>query len=158
MTKPLEGPLVVEAGSKVGIVVSRFNDFITSRLLDGAVDTYVRHGGHEDDLTVARVPGSVEIPLVAQRLASSDQYRAIVCLGCVIRGETSHYDMVVMQAAKGISEVGLKTGIPCIFGVITADTLEQAVDRAGAKHGNQGAKAMLNAIEMMNLMPQLPTS
>ena len=154
--KKIEGQLTVRKGAKVGVVVSRFNDFITSRLVDGAVDAYVRHGGDAGDLTVAYVPGSVELPIVAKRMADAGGFDAIVCLGCVIRGDTSHYDMVVMQAAKGISEAGLHTGVPCVFGVITADTLEQAIDRAGVKHGNNGAKAMLTAIEMINLFAQLP--
>ena len=152
----LEGDFVVSPDARIAIVVSRFNDFITSKLVGGAVDAFVRHGGSAENLTVAHVPGSVELPIVAKRLAESGDYAAVVCLGCVIRGETSHYDMVVMQAAKGISEVGLQTGVPCIFGVITADTLEQAVDRAGAKHGNNGAKAMMTAIEMASLFTHLP--
>ena len=154
MTQVLEGDLIAGDG-RVGIVVSRFNDFITSRLLDGAVDCFVRHGGSEDSITIAKVPGSVELPLAAGRMAKAGNVDAVVCLGCVIRGDTSHYDMVVMQTSKGISEVSLETGVPCIFGVITADTLEQAVDRAGAKHGNNGAKAMLTAIEMINLLKQM---
>ncbi len=157
MPKVLEGDLVVRE-MKVALVVSRFNDLITGRLLDGAVDAFVRHGGNADDLTVIRVPGSVELPLAAQQAAATGTFQAVVCLGCVIRGDTSHYDMVVMQAAKGISEVGLKSGVPCIFGVITADTLEQALDRAGVKHGNQGSKAMLTAIEMVNLFPSIASS
>lgn len=155
MASKVEGNLVVAEGTRIGIVVSRFNDLITSKLLSGAEDTFIRHGGSSAELTVAYVPGSVELPLVAKKMASSGAYAAVVCLGCVIRGETSHYDMVVMQAAKGISEVSLATGVPCIFGVITAETLEQAIDRAGAKHGNQGGKAMQSAIEMINLLSNL---
>lgn len=155
MANKLEGQLVVSDGVRIGIIVSRFNDFITGKLYEGAVDAFVRHGGNAENLTAAYVPGSVEIPLVARQMAASGNYQAVVCLGCVIRGDTSHYDMVVMQVAKGVSEVSLSTGVPCIFGVITADTLEQAVDRAGVKHGNNGAKAMLTAIEMANLLPQL---
>lgn len=154
MAKVLEGDLLVRK-MKVAVVVSRFNDLITERLVGGAVDTFVRHGGREQDVTVIRVPGAVELPLAARQAAGTGTYQAVVCLGCVIRGETSHYDMVVMQAAKGISEVGLSSGVPCIFGVITADTLEQALDRAGGKHGNQGGKAMATAIEMANLLPTI---
>ncbi len=153
MTIRLEGDLLVH-DDKIGIVVSRFNDFITTRLLDAAIDTFVRHGGQADHLTVANVPGSFELPVAAMKLAGGGRVGAVVCLGCVVRGATSHYDHVVQQAARGIGQVGIQTGVPTIFGVITADTLEQAIERAGAKQGNQGAKAMLAAIEMVNLLKQ----
>lgn len=157
MANHLEGNLVLNSQDnvRVGIVVARFNDFITGRLLDAAIDTFARHGGDANNLTIAHVPGSVELPLVAKRMADSGSFDAIICLGCVIRGETSHYDMVVQQAAKGISEVGLASGIPCIFGVLTCDTLEQAINRAGAKAGNNGGKSMLAAIEMINLLKKM---
>jgi 6,7-dimethyl-8-ribityllumazine synthase len=152
-----EGDLLAQ-DLRVGVVVSRFNDFLTSRLLDGAMDAFVRHGGAADGVTVAYVPGSVELPLVASRLAGSGRVQAVVCLGCVIRGATDHYDHVVQQAAKGISEVSLQTGVPVVFGVITADTLDHAIERAGTKQGNYGAKAMLSAIEMANLLKKLPAA
>lgn len=138
--------------AKIALVVSRFNDFITSRLLDAAVDCYSRHGGDAGQLTVAHVPGSMELPVAAMKLAKTRKPDAVVCLGCVIRGQTSHYDHVASEAAHGIARVGIETGVPTIFGVITADTLEQAIERAGSKQGNQGAKAMLAAIEMVNLL------
>lgn len=154
MVKMLEGDLQAR-DARVALVVSRFNDFITSRLLDAAVDAYKRHGGDEANLTVCWTPGSFEIPTVALKLAQSGKHQAVVCLGCVIRGSTTHYDHVANEAAKGIGQASLQTGIPCIFGVVTADTLEQAIDRAGAKQGNAGAKAMLAAIEMVNLLRQV---
>jgi 6,7-dimethyl-8-ribityllumazine synthase len=147
MVAKLEGDLLA-AKAKVGIVVSRFNDFITSRLLDGAIDAFVRHGGNPESLTVAHVPGSLEIPV-------GGRFDAVVCLGCVIRGATDHYEHVVAGAARGIHHVSTQTGVPTIFGVITADNLEQAIERAGAKQGNAGAKAMMTAIEMVNLMRKL---
>ena len=150
----LEGDLL--AGKiKIGIVVSRFNDFITSRLVDAAIDTFQRHGGNPDHLTIAYVPGSFEIPTVALQMAKTKKYDALVCLGCVIRGATDHYDYVVQNATKGIGEIPLQTGIPTIFGIITADNLEQAIERAGTKQGNHGAKALLAAIEMANLLKKL---
>ena len=154
MSTRLEGDLIARDG-KIGIVVSRFNDFITSRLLDAAVDTYTRHGGHTEHLTIAHVPGACELPVIALRLARDKNVDAVICLGCVIRGGTSHYDHVVSQAVRGIGQVGLETGVPTIFGVITAETLEQAIERAGTKMGNQGSKAMLAAIEMVNLLKQI---
>lgn len=150
----LEGDLIVR-DAKIAIVVARFNDFITSKLLEGAIDAYVRHGGNADNLTVAWVPGSFEIPLVASRLASSKKYDAVVCLGCVIRGATSHYDHVAGEATKGIGNVSMQTGVPTIFGVVTTENLEQAVERSGTKQGNNGAKAMLTAIEMINLLGKI---
>lgn len=154
MPKIIEGQLTA-GQTRIAIVVSRFNDFITSRLLDAAVDTLRRHGGDPESLTVVWVPGSFELPVVAKRLAESDQYDIVICLGCVIRGSTGHYDYVAGEAAKGIAAAGMSTGKPVIFGVITADTLEQAIERAGSKMGNAGAKAMLSAIEMGNLFEQL---
>ena len=153
---PLEvhGGLVVD-GQRFGIVVSRFNDFITSRLLAGAVDTLLRHGAVDDNITVAHVPGSFEIPLVAARMARSGHYDAVLCLGCIIRGDTPHFDYVAAQAAKGAAEVSMDTGLPVSFGIITADTLDQAIERAGTKAGNKGADAALTAIEMVNLLAQL---
>ena len=145
-----EGDLLAH-DAKIALVVSRFNDFITRHLLDAAVDTHTRHGGNEKNLTVVHVPGSFELPITAMRLAQTKKFDAVVCLGCVIRGATGHYDLVVDAATKGIAQVGLQTGVPTIFGVITADTLEQAIERAGTKQGNQGAKAMLGAMEMVNL-------
>ena len=138
--------------ARVAIVVARFNEFITEHLLRGALDAWRRLGGSDDAVTVARVPGSFELPVTAKRLAESAKYHAVVCLGCVIRGETDHYDHVVEQTVRGIREVGTQTGIPCIFGVLTCDTLEQAIHRAGAKMGNAGASAMFAAAEMANLM------
>ncbi|MCC6581699.1 MAG: 6,7-dimethyl-8-ribityllumazine synthase [Phycisphaeraceae bacterium] len=154
MTVELQGDLQ-SRDAKIAIVVSRFNDFVTTHLLDAAVDTYRRHGGNDAQLTVAWTPGSFEIPTVALRLAQSGKFDAVVCLGCIIRGGTSHFDFVANEAAKGIGQVSLQTGVPCIFGVITADNLEQAIDRAGAKQGNSGAKAMAAAIEMVNLLKQV---
>ena len=154
MPTRFEGDLLAR-DAKIGVVVGRFNDFITTRLLDGAVDCYTRHGGGVEHLTVAHVPGSFEIPVVAMRLARSHRVDAVVCLGCVIRGATSHYDHVAGQAVRGIGQVGLETGVPTVLGVLTADTLEQAIERAGTKQGNQGFKAMVTAIEMVNLLKQI---
>lgn len=154
MATVLEGSLLAE-GLTVGVVVSRFNEFLTSRLVEGARDAFVRHGGDERKLTVAWVPGSFEIPLVAKRLAASGKFDAVVALGCVIRGATDHFDYVVSEAAKGIAQASLETGVPVIFGIITAESLEHAIERAGTKQGNNGAKAMLAAIEMANLMKKI---
>lgn len=147
----LEGELVA-GDARIAIVVARFNEFITRHLLDGAVNTWARLGGDPRKLTVAHVPGSFELPVTAKKLAESGKYEAVVCLGCVIRGETDHYDHVVEQAAKGIKDVGVQTGVPCIFGVLTCDTLEQAIHRAGAKMGNAGRSAMMAAVEMAHLL------
>jgi 6,7-dimethyl-8-ribityllumazine synthase len=154
MVQNLEGELTA-GDAKIAVVVSRFNEFFTSHMLAAAVNTFNRLGGAEKNLTIVHVPGSFELPVTALNLARTGQYQAIICLGCVIRGETDHYDHVVEQTAKGIREVGTSTGIPCIFGVITCDTLEQALNRAGAKMGNQGQKAMLAAVEMVNLMKKV---
>ncbi|GAB4108918.1 MAG: 6,7-dimethyl-8-ribityllumazine synthase [Phycisphaeraceae bacterium] len=155
MSETIQGQLVADDRARIAIVVARFNEFITKHLLEGAVDTWTRLGGREDALTVVWVPGSFELPVTAKKLAESGQYKAVICLGCVIRGETDHYDHVVEQTAKGIKDVGVQTGVPCIFGVLTCDTLEQAINRAGAKMGNAGRSAMLAGIEMADLMRQL---
>jgi len=154
MPKIIEGHLSAE-GVKLAFVVSRFNDFITSRLLDAALDTVRRHGGETERTPVVWVPGSFEIPVVAKRLAGSGDYDAVVCLGCVIRGSTTHYDQVVAGVTSGVEKVALDSGVPTIFGVLTCDTIEQAIERAGTKMGNSGAKAALAAIEMAGVMKQL---
>jgi 6,7-dimethyl-8-ribityllumazine synthase len=151
MAKTYQGRLVAE-GLRFALVVSRFNEFVTRRLLDGAVDALVRHGASEDDVDVVWVPGTFEIPVVARRLAASGQYHAVVCLGAVIRGGTPHWEYIASQVARGVSAVGLETGVPTIFGVLTADSLEQAIQRAGAKGENRGAAAAQSAIEMASLM------
>ncbi|HEG7202726.1 TPA: 6,7-dimethyl-8-ribityllumazine synthase [Staphylococcus aureus] len=140
---------------KVAIVVSRFNDFITGRLLEGAKDTLIRHDVSEDNIDVAFVPGAFEIPLVAKKLASSGNYDAIITLGCVIRGATSHYDYVCNEVAKGVSKVNDQTNVPVIFGILTTESIEQAVERAGTKAGNKGAEAAVSAIEMANLLKSI---
>ena len=142
-------------GRRFALVVSRFNEFITSRLLEGAVDCFIRHGGLATDLTVVRVPGSFEIPLTALKLAKSGMYQGVICLGAVIRGSTPHFDYVAAEAAKGIALAGMSSGIPVIFGVLTTDTIEQAVERAGVKAGNKGWDAMMSALEMTDLFAQL---
>jgi 6,7-dimethyl-8-ribityllumazine synthase len=154
MYKEINGNLSAE-GRKMAIVASRFNDLITSRLLDGALDCWRRHGGRDEDITVARVPGSFETPLTASRLAKSGKYQAVVCLGAVIRGATAHFDLVAAEAAKGAAQAAMSSGIPVIFGVLTTDTIEQAVERAGTKAGNKGFDAMLAALEMASVMEQL---
>lgn len=156
MPKTIEGHLNV-SGQKFAIIVSRFNEFITSKLVGGAVDTLIRHGCAEDDITCVHVPGAFEIAFTAKKAAATGQYDAVLCLGCVIRGQTPHFEYVAGQAARGIAQVGLETGVPTAFGLITADTLEQAVERAGAKAGNKGADAASSAIEMVNLLTQLPS-
>ncbi len=154
MVKSFEGNLIGK-NKTFGIVVSRFNSFITKKLLEGAQDCLIRHGIKEDDIDVFWVPGACELPITAMRLAKNAKHNGIVCLGAVIRGETPHFDYVSSEAAKGISEVGLQTGIPTIYGVITTDTLEQAIDRAGARGGNKGAEAALAALEMVNLFDKM---
>lgn len=151
--KVIEGGLTA-AKLKFAIVVSRFNDFLTSRLLDGAVDALKRHGAAEADITVVRTPGAYEIPVVCERLAGG-KYDALICLGAVIKGDTPHFDFVAQETAKGIAAVSMKHKLPVAFGVITADTLEQAIERAGVKHGNKGAEAAASAIEMANLFKNL---
>jgi 6,7-dimethyl-8-ribityllumazine synthase len=140
---------------RFAIVVSRFNSLVTQRLLDGALDALRRHGADENAITVVYVPGSFEIPLAAKRLAQSGAFDAVICLGCIIRGDTPHFEYVASEAAKGIAQVALETSVPTIFGVVTADTLEQALERAGAKAGNRGFEAAMTAMEMANLMRQL---
>ncbi len=137
---------------RIAVVASRFNEFIVAKLLDGAVDGLVRHGVAEEAVTAAWVPGAFEIPLAADKMAASGRYDAVICLGAVIRGETSHYDYVCNEVSKGIAQVGLKRGLPVLFGLVTADTLEQAIQRAGAKAGNKGYDCALSAIEMVNLL------
>ncbi|HEY4708035.1 MAG TPA: 6,7-dimethyl-8-ribityllumazine synthase [Thermodesulfobacteriota bacterium] len=151
MPRILEGNLSAK-GLKVAVVLGRFNDFISGRLLEGALDTLVRSGAADDDIDVVKVPGSFEIPVAAKTLAETGRYDAILCLGCVIRGATPHFDYVAGEAAKGIARVALDHGIPVSFGIITADNLEQAIERAGTKSGNKGRDAALTAIEMANLL------
>ncbi len=146
----LEGKLVAE-GQKIAIVASRFNDFIVSHLITGAEDCFVRHGGDTDDITLAYVPGAFEIPLMAKKFAESGKYDAVVCLGAVIRGATPHFDMVANESAKGIAAASMASGVPVLNGILTTDSIEQAVERAGTKAGNKGADAMISAIEMANL-------
>ena len=154
--KVFEGNLVAPAKAKFAVVVSRFNEFVTSKLLGGAIDTFDRHGVKESNVEVVWSPGSFEIPVLTQRLAASGRYAAVVCLGAVIRGGTDHYQYIASEVAKGVAAAGLATGVPCIFGVLTCDTIEQAIERAGAKAGNKGADAARAAIEMTNLLEQLP--
>ncbi len=150
----IEGKLIAE-GQKIAIVAGRFNEIITNKLLGGAVDAFKRHGGEESNIDLAWVPGAFEIPLVAKKLAESKKYDAVVCLGAVIRGATPHFDMVANETTKGIAAAGLQTGVPIIFGVLTTDNIEQAVERAGSKAGNKGFEAVTTAIEMVNLMKQI---
>lgn len=140
---------------RIGIVVARFNEFITNKLLGGAVDTLKRHGVADEDIDVAWVPGSFEIPLIAKKMADSGKYDAVICLGAVIRGSTTHYDLVCNEAAKGVAQVSLSSNIPVMFGIITTENLEQAIDRAGAKAGNKGSECAEGAIEMINLIRQI---
>ena len=154
MVKVHEGRLVPHSGD-FGIVVSRFNDFISGRLLDGARDALVRHGVAEDNIHVYWVPGSFEIPAVARKIVSEGSFAAVICLGAVIRGQTPHFDYVASEAAKGIAQVSMASDVPVTFGVITADNLEQAIDRAGAKAGNKGADAALAALELANLYGEI---
>ena len=154
MINVLEGNLV-GTGLKIGIVAGRFNEFITGRLVEGALDTLRRHGVNEEDIDVAKVPGAFEIPLAAQKLAESGKYDAVITLGAVIRGATAHFDYVCNEAAKGVAKAAADTGIPVLFGVITTDTIEQAIERAGTKAGNKGAESATAAIEMANLLRQL---
>ena len=152
--KKIEGELQGQ-GLKFCIIVSRFNDFITSRLLDGALDALIRHGVSEDDIEVVRVPGSFEIPLIAKKAALRASYDAIICLGTVIRGATPHFDYVAAEVSKGIASASMDTGVPMSFGVLTTDTIEQAIERAGTKSGNKGWDAALSAIEMARLIKKL---
>ena len=151
MPKTVAGDFDARA-HRFALVVARFNEFITDKLVDGATDALTRHGADPDKITQVRTPGSFEIPLTAMKLAKSGRYDAIICLGCVIRGQTPHFDYVAAEVSKGIAQVSLQSGLPVTFGVITADTLEQAIDRAGGKSGNKGADAAMAAIEMANLL------
>jgi len=151
MGKRFEGMLMGK-GLKFGLVLSRFNEFITKKLLEGAQDALLRHGVNEEDIETAWVPGSFEIPLVAKKLAETKRYDAIICLGTVIRGGTPHFEYIAAEVTKGIAKVGLETGLPVIYGIITADTLEQAIERAGTKEGNKGFDAAVSAIEMANIV------
>ena len=148
MVKVLEGNIIAK-GRKFGIVASRFNDFLTKELISGCTDTLVRHGAEEKDLLVTWVPGSFEIPLAAQKMARSKEYNAVICLGTVIRGSTPHFDYIASEVAKGVAKVSLDTGIPVIFGVITADTIEQAIERAGTKDGNKGRDAAASPLRWL---------
>ena len=155
MSTTYEGKLLAE-GLRFAIVASRFNELITRRLLGGALDTLKRHGADEEKIDVAWVPGGFELPLVAGKLAESGRYDAVICIGAIIRGATPHFEYVAAEASKGIAQVALRTGMPVIYGVLTADTIEQAIERAGTKAGNRGADAALAAIEMVNLLRELP--
>ena len=152
--KTVEGKVVAE-GLKIGIVGARFNEFIVSKLISGARDGLVRHGVNDDDITLAWVPGAFEIPLVAKKMALSGKYDAVICLGAVIRGATSHYDYVCAEVSKGIAAVSLEAQIPVMFGVVTTDNIEQAIERAGTKAGNKGYDCAMGAIEMVNLIDQI---
>ncbi len=154
MANIIEGNLTAE-GLKFGIVVARFNEFITSKLLGGALDTLHRHAAKEDDVDVAWVPGAFEIPLAAKKMAESGKYDAVICLGAVIRGSTSHYDYVCNEVSKGVAQVGMSTGVPTIFGVVTTENIEQAIERAGTKAGNKGADGAMAAMEMANLLKNI---
>jgi len=154
MSKPFEGNLLGK-GLKFGLVVSRFNEFFTKKLLEGAQDALLRHGVNEEDIEIAWVPGSYEIPLIAKKLAETKKYDAVICLGVVIRGGTPHFEYIAAQVSRDISRVGLETGLPVIYGIITADTLEQAIERSGTKAGNRGFEAAQYAIEMANLIREI---
>ncbi|HUT37550.1 MAG TPA: 6,7-dimethyl-8-ribityllumazine synthase [Planctomycetota bacterium] len=154
MPRIIEGELSAK-GLKVGIVVSRFNDFVTSRLLGGALDALQRSGAADGDITVARVPGAREVPIVAKHMAESGAYEAVICLGAVIRGSTPHFDYVAAESSKGVAEIALRTGLPVIYGILTTDTIEQAVERAGTKAGNRGYDAAIAAIELASVLKQL---
>jgi 6,7-dimethyl-8-ribityllumazine synthase len=154
MNKNFEGSLLGK-GLRFGLVISRFNEFITKKLLEGAQDALLRHGVNEADIDIAWVPGSFEIPLVAKKLAQSKKYDAVICLSAVVRGGTPHFEYIAAEVTKGIAKVGLETGLPVIYGVITADTLEQAIERAGTKMGNKGFQAAEDAIEMANLLKSI---
>lgn len=152
--KVIEGNYCAQ-GHKIAVVASRFNEFITSKLLGGAEDAFIRHGGDADNMEVFWVPGAFEIPMMAKKIAESKRFDAVICLGAVIRGATGHYDMVANETTKGIAQVGMQTQIPVIFGVLTTDTIEQAIERAGTKAGNKGFEAAMAAIEMVNLIKQI---
>jgi 6,7-dimethyl-8-ribityllumazine synthase len=152
--KTFEGKLIAE-GLRFGIIVGRFNEFIGGKLLSGALDAISRHGGSDNDVDLVWVPGAFEIPIVAKKMAKSGKYDAIICLGAVIRGATPHFDMIAGEVTKGIALVGLETGLPVVFGVLTTDSIEQAIERAGTKGGNKGFDAAVTAIEMANLLKQI---
>ena len=154
MVKVIQGDLVCK-GKNFSIVASRFNELVTSKLIDGAVDTLIRHGVKDSEVEICWVPGSFEIPAIAAKLAKQKRFDAVVCLGTVIRGQTPHFDYIANEVAKGVAKVGMDSGKPVIFGVITADTIEQAVERAGTKEGNKGRDAAISAIEMVNLLSKL---
>lgn len=151
----LEGKVVAPEGMRVAIVASRFNEIIVNKLLGGAVDGLVRHGVEEENITAAWVPGAFEIPLTASKMAKSGKYDAVICVGAVIRGDTSHYDYVCNEVSKGVAQVGLSSGVPVLFGVVTTENIEQAIARAGSKAGNKGYDCALSAIEMVNLLKQM---
>lgn len=150
-----EGKIIAEENIRIGIVIARFNSFITQHLLEGAEDGLLRHGVDTDDIDVAYVPGAFEIPLAAKKMADSGKYDAVICLGAVIRGQTPHFDYVCAEASKGIAQTSLQSGIPVMFGVLTTDTIQQAVERAGSKAGNKGFECAEGAIEMINLMREI---
>jgi len=154
MPTTIEGKLV-SVDRKYGLIVSRFNEFITNKLLGGALDALMRHGAKDEDITVVWTPGAFEIPVVARKMADSDRYNAVIALGAVIRGNTPHFDYVANEVSKGVAQVAMSSGIPVLFGVLTTDTIEQAIERAGTKAGNKGFDAAIAAIEMVNLMEQL---
>ena len=154
MPKIMEGKIVAK-GMKFGIVASRFNDFICGRLIEGAVDALVRAGADEKDMVIYKVPGSFELPLTAKKVAKSGRYDAVICLGAIIRGATPHFEYISAQVSKGIAVVGLETEVPVVFGVLTTDTIEQAIERAGTKSGNKGADAAMTAIEMVDLFKKI---
>lgn len=153
--KVLSGNVVACEGMKIGIVAARFNEFITSKLLSGAIDGLTRHGVEDENIAVAWVPGAFEIPLVAEKMAKSGNYDAIICVGAVIRGTTSHYDYVCSEVSKGIAQISMQTEIPVMFGVLTTENIEQAIERAGTKAGNKGYDCALSAIEMVNVLKQI---
>ncbi len=153
--KTFEGKLVSDAAIRVGIVAARFNEFITSKLLSGAIDGLLRHNVQQENIQIAWVPGAFEIPLIASKMAKSGRYDAVICLGAVIRGSTSHYDYVCNEVSKGIASVSLESGIPVLFGVLTTENIEQAIERAGSKAGNKGSECAADAIEMVNLIRSL---
>jgi len=154
--KVLEGKLTAE-GLRIGIVAARFNEFITNKLVGGAIDALTRHGANQDDITLAWVPGAFEIPLAAQKMAGSRAFDAVICLGAVIRGSTPHFDYVAGEVTKGVAHVTLQTGVPTVFGVLTTENIEQAIERAGSKSGNKGFDAAMTAIEMANLLKDWET-
>jgi 6,7-dimethyl-8-ribityllumazine synthase len=154
MAKEIHGELNA-TGKKFALVVSRFNDFLTSKLKDGAIDCLVRHGAKDDDIAMVWVPGSFEIPQVAARLADADKYDAVICLGVLIRGQTPHFEYIASEVAKGIGRIAMEKSMPVVFGVVTAETLEQAIERSGTKHGNKGFQAALSAIELADLYGKL---